>query len=140
MHWNYRVIKRVVKYKGRDGNELREDFYAIYEVFYEEDGMPTSWSESPMHIQGESLEELKHDHDLYKRALEKPVLYWNEDEGEGKDKLEETGEILSEKKDPPVPSDGMLVRKTTWVDTFMDITLWVFMFLMFYKIFIMGVK
>jgi len=82
MTWNYRVVRR------RGGGEaLREErgvppaswaepeyFYAIYEVYYDENGEPVAVTERPVWPAGDTLEELAEDVRLYVRALRKPVL------------------------------------------------------------------
>ena len=73
MSWNYRVMKRKIK-----GADYEEEFYAIYEVYYEDDGSIKAWTEKPVSIQGETLEELKNDLGYYSKALKEPVLDYNE--------------------------------------------------------------
>jgi hypothetical protein len=67
MSWNYRVI-------------LQDDYYSIHEVYYDDDGNIESWTEQPVGIGGETLEELKGDLEYYKHALEKPVLKYDKDQ------------------------------------------------------------
>jgi len=73
MSWNYRVMKREVKTPSGT-----EEFYAIYEVYYDKNNNVKMWSEDPVHIQGETLKELKQDLEYYAEALNKPVLNYNE--------------------------------------------------------------
>lgn len=74
MTWNYRVIKRTYP----DGTEI----YTIHEVYYKENGEPEYVTENSCYPQGETLEELKGDIALYRKALENPVLNY-EDFGSG---------------------------------------------------------
>jgi hypothetical protein len=65
-HWNYRVIKYHCK-------ETKEDFYAIHEVHYEGEKI-VGVSESPAKPVSESPVSLGWLLDMFKEALEKPVL------------------------------------------------------------------
>ena len=73
--WNYRVMKR---------NFNQEKQFAIYEVYYDDNGNPNAWSMEPMYICGETLEELMEDFKHYSSAFDKPVLDYNELEKEFK--------------------------------------------------------
>ena len=66
--WEYRVLKRTFP---------NEEVYNIYEVYYNKKGKIRNISSMPMYIQGESLEELKYDYELYGRAFRKPILDYN---------------------------------------------------------------
>jgi hypothetical protein len=59
--WNYRVMVR----GGR---------YAVYEVYYADDGRITHFSEEPTYPCGESIEDLAEDFERYRRALAEPAL------------------------------------------------------------------
>jgi hypothetical protein len=61
MTWNYRVMKRA-------------EHYAIYEVFYNEDGTIKGYSAEPVHPRGETPDELAEEVTRYAAALEKPAL------------------------------------------------------------------
>lgn len=63
--WNYRVIK-----KGQQ--------FAIYEVYYDDMGNPFAFTEEPCHPYGESVEELTEDMSYFQKALELPVLDYEE--------------------------------------------------------------
>jgi hypothetical protein len=65
MTWNYRVIHTT------DGEE---EFFAIYEVYYDDNGRPEARTEEPAHPAGETLEELADDLQAYQAALQQPVL------------------------------------------------------------------
>ncbi len=59
--WNYRILKR-----GED--------YGIYEVYYDQAGIPKVKSVEPIAPAAESLEELSNCLDLFFEALHKDVL------------------------------------------------------------------
>ena len=69
MAWNYRVIQR--KYKD-------EAIFAIYEVYYDNNGKPNGITEQPFYPHGYSLQELKEDLKKYVSALDKSVLQWDD--------------------------------------------------------------
>lgn len=63
-HWNYRVmIHPDVK-----GDEV---YQAIHEVYYDDDGKVTGWTDSPISVGGEDVAWVL---DRMREALEKPVL------------------------------------------------------------------
>ena len=59
--WNYRVLKR-------------DDEYGVYEVYYDDSGMPHAMSEDPIAITGENLEDIRNELNLILESLEKDVL------------------------------------------------------------------
>ncbi len=61
MFWNYRVMVRA----GR---------YAVYSVYYDDDGSVQSWSAEPMVLNGGSVEDLTEEFERFRRALSEPVL------------------------------------------------------------------
>lgn len=65
MSWNYRVIK--------DKDQHNHEFFAIHEVYYK-DGKPTSCTENPIKLIGDSIKDLKQDLKLIEEAFSKPVL------------------------------------------------------------------
>jgi hypothetical protein len=65
MTWNYRVVRIT---------HGPEEFFAIYEVYYGDDGRPKARTENPAHPAGETLEELAEDLTYYQAALQQPVL------------------------------------------------------------------
>lgn len=78
MYWNYRVIKRT---------DDEETFYAVHEVYYEDDDTIISCTENPIApLFNETIDEpghsLKKDFERQMEALEKPILNW-EDMGDG---------------------------------------------------------
>jgi hypothetical protein len=60
-YWTYRVIQK-------------EGAYAIYEVYYDDQGTVEAWTESPVAAIGETLEELRQDLEWQLEALDEPVL------------------------------------------------------------------
>ena len=61
MTWNYRVMKR-------------GDQYAIYELFYNEDGTVKGYSAEPVYPRAETPDELAEEVTRYIAALDKPAL------------------------------------------------------------------
>lgn len=72
MSFNYRVLQNV------NDHELVSDderiWYAIHEVYYDENGVPNASSSEPIYPYGTTLEELKESIELYLTALDKPTL------------------------------------------------------------------
>jgi hypothetical protein len=71
--WNYRVVKKTNV--SSDGNYVG---FGIHEVYYDDDGVPTSCTEDTVEPWGESLEELERDVAAYVAALKKPALIFEE--------------------------------------------------------------
>lgn len=71
--WNYRVIRR--KFSD-DYSEYSE--FNIYEVYYDENGKVNAWINRPMEPYGNSLSDLKEDIGMFMKALELPVLAWED--------------------------------------------------------------
>ena len=69
MAWKYRVIQR--KYKD-------EVIFAIYEVYYDNNGKPNGMTEQPSYPHGYSLQELKKYLKKYILALDEPILQWDD--------------------------------------------------------------
>lgn len=63
--WPYRVVHR----HGR---------FAIHRVYYDERGEPWTYSEEPVYPEGASLEDLGEDLELYRAALDLPVLEYSD--------------------------------------------------------------
>lgn len=70
MTWNYRVIKSVYDVVGQPD----EVTYGIHEVYYDEDGKPTSCTAEPVSLYGETLEELQEEAARFVQACTLPVL------------------------------------------------------------------
>ena len=69
MRWNHRVIKVIDKAMGVD-----EEWYAIHEVYYNEDGMLAGYAERPATVGGESVEELRTVLEQMLRALDETII------------------------------------------------------------------
>jgi hypothetical protein len=54
--------------------DAKAEFFAIYEVYYDDDGRPEARTEEPVSPAGETREELEEDLAWYLRALQEPVL------------------------------------------------------------------
>jgi len=86
-HWNYRVIKHpAVLLKDKDGNIVKDEdsnpieepaWFAIHEVYYDDNNNPTSCTKEPCCPFGESIEELNDDSAYMLRALSLPVLEYS---------------------------------------------------------------
>lgn len=63
--WNYRIIRK--------DNGLGF-VYQIHEVYYDEGGKITTWSEEPVAPMGETVRELDEDVRMQREAFEKPHL------------------------------------------------------------------
>ncbi len=64
-HWNYRVMRRTYE------NEVS---YSIHEVYYNDDGKATGWTQDESGPFGESIEELIRDFESIRKATLLPVL------------------------------------------------------------------
>lgn len=65
MPWNYRVLHTI-----EDGDE----WYAIHEVYYDNEGHPVSVTAEPEPALGDTLEDLEEDLRWQLKALSEPVL------------------------------------------------------------------
>jgi hypothetical protein len=65
MSWDYRVV-----HTAEGGAEA----FAIYEVYYDDQGQPEDRTAYPGSPAGETLEELRNDLQHYLAALQQPVL------------------------------------------------------------------
>ena len=74
MTWNHRVLKRVYS----PGEKCEETHYQIYEVYYNEEGKPTSCTMEPDYPTGESINELREDLERMIKALEHPILNYED--------------------------------------------------------------
>ncbi len=70
--WNYRVVRK--KHKSK---EIDWDWYGIHEVYYK-DGEPEMCTEGMMSPHGDTLEELQEDLQWMLRALDAPVLNYED--------------------------------------------------------------
>lgn len=88
-YWNYRVVEKNRKYKI-DCSEIEYEnvSYSIHEVYYDEDGSITMWSQSPISPFGDGdWRDLKADLEYMLEACSKPILK--------KSDLPDSGEYLS---------------------------------------------
>lgn len=69
MSWNYRVLKRETK---------EGEFFAVHEVFYDDEGNPKKCTVEPVFPQGTSENDLERRIELYREALEKPILNYED--------------------------------------------------------------
>ena len=76
MSWNYRVIYHP---KTRIGVKkiVQEEFWAIHEAYYNEDGAIESITMDPIIAGDETEESLKNVFKMLRRAFTKPPLYYN---------------------------------------------------------------
>jgi len=65
MSWNYRLIKRA--HEGRE-------FYAIHEVYYNDNGVPESVTQDAVPVLGDTTEEVTHTLIYMLKALTEPTL------------------------------------------------------------------
>jgi hypothetical protein len=69
-HWTHRVIRKV--YNG-------EDYFSIHEVFYDLSEKDTvGWTENPVEVAGESIEDLRVTLQRMLACLDKPVIEDND--------------------------------------------------------------
>jgi hypothetical protein len=65
MTWNDRVVRTT---------EGEEESFAIYEVYYDDDGRPEARTKESAHPAGETLEALAEDLRYYQAAMQEAVL------------------------------------------------------------------
>lgn len=85
MAWNYRVVKKKLSEE--------EDTFDVCEVYYDEDGKPTSWAWGKNILSADSFEELQDILVRVQEAIKKPVLEIVGDE-EGLVEIQEHVSIL----------------------------------------------
>lgn len=83
-YWNTRVIRKFVE---------NESYMGVYEVYYKADDTIWAWSEDPISVTFNDIEEFGEVLGQIIKAAEKPVLELKNDE------LIETTEIVLDKKD-----------------------------------------
>jgi len=84
MSWNYRIVLE----PKNETEKFSENFYTIREVFYDEDGEITFWSEDGAFTEGTTYAEIAEDFKLQGEAFDRPALKIEKDE-EGNDCLVE---------------------------------------------------
>jgi hypothetical protein len=75
-HWNHRVVRRTIIEAGKP-----VEWFGIHECFY---GLPDEsdpgWTDEPISVEGETVDELRETLERMLRALDKPVIIDNENE------------------------------------------------------------
>jgi hypothetical protein len=84
MSWNYRIVME----PKNETEKFSENFYTIREVFYDEDGEITFWSDDGACTEGTTYAEIAEDFKLQGEAFDRPALKIEKDE-EGNDCLVE---------------------------------------------------
>lgn len=69
MIWNYRVM--ATEYKG-------DIVLQVHEVYYNDKGVPSSYSDEPSTIGGENIEEIKDIIQKLEEAANRPILWTGE--------------------------------------------------------------
>ena len=69
MSWNYRIIQT---------EENGEIFLNIHEVYYDKNGIPNGYTENPVTVSGEVVEDLKWVLNKMIECLDKPILLGGE--------------------------------------------------------------
>lgn len=70
MTWNHRVIRRMFP----DAAPSDQVQYGIHEVYYDPKRRPPSFTEDPMEVVGDSIEELRETLAHMLSCLDKPIL------------------------------------------------------------------
>jgi hypothetical protein len=78
-HWNFRLVRRYLEPKPGETVSLSGEpddysWISIHEVHYDDLGNPNGYAENEAILFGESLEEIRWNHEKMGEALEKPVL------------------------------------------------------------------
>ena len=66
MGWNHRIM--ATEYNG-------EVYFNIHEVYYDENGTPSGYTENPISVGGESVKSIRWTLNKMKECLKKPILY-----------------------------------------------------------------
>lgn len=70
--WNYRIMKH---------KHPREDYYAVHEVYYDEEHKPRQWTKDPVEVMSDTAEGITEVLRMMLKDVEAPVLDYPE-EGE----------------------------------------------------------
>ena len=75
MSWNHRIVRSVNRHPAI-GNEpaFEELFFAVHEVYYNEDGSIHNWTERSVGPCGNSIEELLSELEMFREAADQPIL------------------------------------------------------------------
>lgn len=65
MTWNHRVILH---------RHERGDYFEVHEVYYNDAGVPDSWTQEPVSIVSESLADMREELLMMLQALDTPIL------------------------------------------------------------------
>lgn len=76
MKWNYRVMAREYPSGLLSPKPKTEILLEVYSVYYDENGIPISYSMGPTNPYGESLKELKWTLNRFKESVKKPILWY----------------------------------------------------------------
>ena len=102
MTWNYRIIRKC-GLRDSDGKRIDEDddlrnvWYAIHEVYYDENDKPFMCSMEPEYPCGETVDELIWSFSHFIEAFNKPILDYDEIPEEGAhDEIAETMKELQD--------------------------------------------
>lgn len=76
-HWNNRVMKRTYTHLEGTPDEFTEDYFAIHEVYYDDEGEVTTYTTEPTSPRGENIEELRQSLEWMMEATKKPVLNYD---------------------------------------------------------------
>jgi hypothetical protein len=68
--WNHRVLRFEERKYGMEDN-----YYALHEVYYNEDGKPNGYAQGAETLVSETVEGIKWYLDQFNKALEKPILW-----------------------------------------------------------------
>ena len=66
-HWNHRVVERTIIDCGKPVRWL-----GIHECFYDD---KTRWTDEPVTVEGETIEDLRETLERMLRALDKPIIH-----------------------------------------------------------------
>lgn len=70
MSWNHRIIRHIKPRTHMDD----AIYYAIHEVYYDENGKVNGWTEDPIEIMEESLDDLKITIQRLEKCLNSPAI------------------------------------------------------------------
>jgi len=71
MHWNHRVIRRS---RPSAFDDSIDESFGIHEVFYEDNGKIISWTQSPIEVSGDTIEDLREYLEWMRLSLDKAIL------------------------------------------------------------------
>ncbi len=74
MSWNHRILAK--EYKHLDGTT--EIYFQIHEVYYDKKGTPNGYTENPVHVGGESIQDIQWTLKHMKECMKKPILWEGE--------------------------------------------------------------